>query len=84
MRLKDILALASSNIKRWLSRATEPYFLFPAIAIVVLTVIWGTTLNLIRIERAAAENAVALSTQELAETYEAQVFQVFYISLLFR
>ena len=54
--------------KRWLGRATEPHILFPAIAILVLAVIWGFTLNLIKVERDAAERAAAISTRELAAT----------------
>jgi len=59
--------------RSWLSHATEPHILFPAIAVLVLAVIWGTTLNLIRVERLPAEHAAAASSRELAETYEAQV-----------
>jgi diguanylate cyclase (GGDEF)-like protein len=59
--------------KKWLGRATEPHVLFPAIAVVVLAVIWGTTLSLISSERVAAEHAATLSSRELADTYEAQV-----------
>ena len=40
---------------------------------VVLGVIWGTTLNLIRIERDTASRAAASSSRELVDTYEAQV-----------
>jgi diguanylate cyclase (GGDEF)-like protein len=39
----------------------------------VLAVIWGTTLNLIRTERARAEDAAVRSSHAQAETYEAQV-----------
>jgi hypothetical protein len=48
----------------------QSHILFPAIAVLVLAVIWGTTLNLIKIERVAAEHAAAGSSFELAETYE--------------
>jgi diguanylate cyclase (GGDEF)-like protein len=60
-------------LRRALSRATEPQILYPAIAVVLLAVIWGTTLNLIRVELAAARSRSAVSSQELGETYEAQV-----------
>ncbi|CAM3840753.1 ATP-binding protein [Polaromonas hydrogenivorans] len=60
-------------LKRELSHATAPHILFPAIAVLVLAVMWGMTLNLIRVERAAAERAAAVSSREFAETYEAQV-----------
>jgi diguanylate cyclase (GGDEF)-like protein/PAS domain S-box-containing protein len=42
-------------------------------AIVGLGMIWGTTLNLIRVETDIESRAVAASSVELAETYEAQV-----------
>jgi len=53
----------------------DPRLLFPAIAVLVLAVIWGTTLNLISVERTAAERTAAVSDQQLAETYEAQVLR---------
>lgn len=63
-------------IRRWLGHATEPHFLYPAIAIVVLGIVWGTTLNLIRGERAAAERIAAASAHHQGHTYEAQVLRV--------
>jgi diguanylate cyclase (GGDEF)-like protein len=65
--------IANTTLRRRLRQATEPYILFPAFAILVLGVLWATTLNLIHIERAGAERAVAVSSRELVETYEAQV-----------
>jgi diguanylate cyclase (GGDEF)-like protein len=38
-------------------------------------VIWGTTLHFVKVALAAAEHAAALSSRELAETYEAQVLR---------
>jgi diguanylate cyclase (GGDEF)-like protein len=64
---------AATRLRRWLSVATDAHVLFPALAVILLAVIWGTTLNLIRVERTAAEFAAAASSHELAETYEAQV-----------
>ena len=61
--------------KRWASHATEPHILFPAIAVLVLALIWGTTLTLIRAEHAAAEEAAGVSGRELTETYKAQVLR---------
>ena len=66
-------ARMASRLRRCLARVTEPAILFPAIAILVLGVVWGATLNLIKVERTAAEHAAAVSSDELAETYEAQV-----------
>jgi diguanylate cyclase (GGDEF)-like protein len=71
--LKDAWVPVAAALRRWLSHITEPHILFPAIAVLVLAVIWGTTLNLIKVERAAAEHTAAASSRELAETYEAQV-----------
>ena len=65
--------LAGTALRRRLHQATEPYILFPAFAVLVLGVIWGTTLYLIHIERAGAGRAAAVSSRELVETYEAQV-----------
>jgi diguanylate cyclase (GGDEF)-like protein len=62
-------------LRRWASHATEPHILFPAIAVLVLALIWGTTLTLIRVEHAAAEDAAGVSGRELTETYKAQVLR---------
>jgi diguanylate cyclase (GGDEF)-like protein len=63
----------TASAARWLRHAAEPLVLFPAIAVLGLAAIWIATLNLIRVERAAAEHAAALSSHDLAQTYEAQV-----------
>jgi diguanylate cyclase (GGDEF)-like protein len=73
MRVRKVFGSAATLLRRWSGQATEPYLLFPVIALVVLGVIWGTTLNLINVERVGAERAAAASSRELAETYEAQV-----------
>src|ERR1700689_1669600 len=59
--------------QRRFGRATEPQILFPLIAVFLLTVIWGTTLSLLRVRHADAEHAAAVSSRELLGTYEAQV-----------
>jgi diguanylate cyclase (GGDEF)-like protein len=46
---------------------------FPAVTMLVLGILWWPTLNLIKVERLAAEQAASVSSGELAETYEAQV-----------
>jgi len=56
-----------------LRRLAEPYVFFPIIAILLLALIWGTTADVIRVERRVAERTALASTQELADTYEAQV-----------
>jgi diguanylate cyclase (GGDEF)-like protein len=73
---KDAGVSAIAAPRRWLSHATEPHILFPAIAVLMLGVIWGATLHLIKVERAAAERTAALSVSELADTYDAQVGRV--------
>lgn len=65
--------LGSAALWRWLSRLTEPHILFSLVAVLVLVVIWGATLHLIKVERAAAQHTAAVSAGELADTYEAQV-----------
>jgi diguanylate cyclase (GGDEF)-like protein len=58
---------------RSLGRATEPQILFPLIAVFLLTVIWGTTLVVIKVRHSDAEHTAAVSSRELLGTYEAQV-----------
>lgn len=64
---------ATATHPQWISRTTELRLLYPAVAILALAAIWGATLYLIKVERAAAERAAALSSRQLVETYEAQV-----------
>src|ERR1700693_4529106 len=73
MHLENAWRSVGTALRRGLGQATESYILFPAFAVLVLGVIWGTTLNLINVERAAAERAAAASSRGLLETYEAQV-----------
>ena len=73
MRLKKGWIPPLAALRRWFSHATEPYILYPAIAVLGLVAIWGTTLHLINVERAAAERTAAVTSREVAETYEAQV-----------
>ncbi len=58
---------------RKLGRLTEPQVLFPLIAVFLLTAVWGTTLSVLKVQRASAEHAAAVSSRELLGTYEAQV-----------
>ena len=73
MHLMSTPALVSTSIRRSLHRLTEPQILSPVFAVLFLSVIWGTTLGLIKVESAGAERAAASSSRELVETYEAQV-----------
>jgi len=72
---KGAVIPASSTRMRWIGRAMQSRVLFPAIAVVVLAAIWGTTLHLIKAERIAAEQTAAASSHELAQIYEAQIFR---------
>jgi diguanylate cyclase (GGDEF)-like protein len=57
---------------RRLGRVTEPQILFPLIAVFLLTVIWGTTLSVLKVRHSDAEHAAVISSRELLGTYEAQ------------
>ncbi|MDO9385150.1 MAG: EAL domain-containing protein [Thiobacillus sp.] len=69
------MGAAAAAVRHWLNRATEPHILYPAMAVFVLTIFWGTTLSLIKEQGTSAERAAAVSSHELAETYEAQVIR---------
>ncbi len=60
-------------LRRAISRLAEPYVLFPAVAILLLGVVWSTTLKLIQIDHESTSRAAASSSLELTETYRAQV-----------
>ena len=59
--------------RRLVSRLGEPFVLFPLIALVLIGVVWGSTLNLVRVEHAAARTSAATAAIEAADTYEAHV-----------
>jgi diguanylate cyclase (GGDEF)-like protein len=59
-------------LRSGLHTLTEPQVLFPLFAVVLLAVIWTTTLSLIGVESASADRAAAALGRDLAETYEAQ------------
>jgi diguanylate cyclase (GGDEF)-like protein len=71
--MKTARARAFDRIRLRLGRLAEPAALFPVVAILLLAIVWGTTLNLVTVERAAADRAATISSRELVETYEAQV-----------
>jgi len=71
----DDKVFQASRFQLCLAKTTEPHILFPAIAIIMLGLIWATTLNLIISERVATEHAVVTSARELTGTYEAQVLR---------
>jgi diguanylate cyclase (GGDEF)-like protein len=63
--------------QRGLNRLSDPRFLFPTIAAILLAAIWTLTLQLTKLERADAEHAAAETSRELLGTYEAQVVRAF-------
>lgn len=58
--------------RRFLHRLSEPPVLFTGIAVLVLAVIWNTTLRLAAGEREAADSSAIALASDTAETYEAQ------------
>jgi hypothetical protein len=59
-------------LHRRLSRATEPHILFPAVAVVLLGMVWATTFGVMKVERDAAERNAANVSRQLLDTYEVQ------------
>ena len=70
-RATDMWGRAQGRLRRVLAPAFEPTVLLVVFAVLMLSVIWGATLHLVKLERANAEHSAALLSQELAETYEA-------------
>jgi len=52
---------------------TEPHLLFPVFAFLLLLVVWGAVIHLIGVERIASDDLASHSSQELADTYQAQL-----------
>ncbi len=73
IRMAAMRKEAPTGLRALLARLTEPQILFPVLTALVLAVIWGTTLNLIKLERARAETAAAAASLDLVNTYKAQV-----------
>jgi diguanylate cyclase (GGDEF)-like protein len=65
----------SPAVRGAIERCAAPKVFFPAVAVLLLAIVWGTTANLIRVERANAEQALLASARELADTYEARVLR---------
>lgn len=59
--------------RSFVHRFADHHVLFPAFALLMMAIIWGTTWYLIDVERRTVQNATAASSRELSETYEAQV-----------
>jgi diguanylate cyclase (GGDEF)-like protein len=70
---KEVPSAPEARSSQWVHRLTEPAVLFPILAVLTLGILWIVTLNLIRVERENALRTTRATTQELLETYEAQV-----------
>jgi len=65
----------SSLFRRGLEQVKEAYILFPLLAVLLLLVIWTTTLYLINSELARAQHGAATASLEIGATYEAQMLR---------
>jgi diguanylate cyclase (GGDEF)-like protein len=74
-RMRALQHPAASWHQTWLLRVAESHFLFPFFGVLVLGVIWGSTLDYIAINRANATAASMAASLELVNTYEAQVIR---------
>jgi hypothetical protein len=68
-----VLVPLTQIFHRVLERATEPQVLVTLVGVFLLTVIWATTLGVIRVKHSDAQHAAAISTREILGTYEAQI-----------
>ncbi len=65
--------LSKTALHRAFSALADPAVLFPAIALLLLGVIWTATEELVKVKYADAQRAAVVSNRELLGTYEAQV-----------
>jgi diguanylate cyclase (GGDEF)-like protein len=72
-RTRALQSPPASKFRISLTRLTEPHVLFPALTILVLSIIWGATFNMIKVERANAVASSSAAALEVLDTYEAQV-----------
>jgi diguanylate cyclase (GGDEF)-like protein len=72
-RTRALQSPPASRLRVWLTRLSEPHVLFPALTLLVLSIIWGATFKLIKVERANAVASSSAAALELVDTYEAQV-----------
>jgi diguanylate cyclase (GGDEF)-like protein len=74
-RIRALQHPAASWHQTWLLQVAESHFLFPFLAVLVLSLVWEGTLNYIAIDRANATAASMAAALELVNTYEAQVIR---------
>lgn len=71
--MSDMADQASPAGRGWIASLAQPYVVLPGVALLLAGMLWATVLNVVRLERAAAENSAMLLSREVVETYEAQV-----------
>jgi len=75
-RFTEAIAKSTHNLfRRGLDQVKEAYILFPLLAVVLLLVIWATTLYLINSELLRAQRAATTASLEIGATYEAQMLR---------
>lgn len=74
--VEAVTSTPAGGKQRWFHRLFDARVLFLLVGIVSLGVLWAFTLNLIRTEREVMRRTAQLTSQELLETYEAQVVRV--------
>lgn len=62
-----------TSLRRSLGRGLQTFFVLGLLALLLLGIIWSGTFHVIAVEHAAAEDAAIHSSQELLETYDAQM-----------
>ena len=73
MRAMAPASAAKAGLRRWLGLGLETHISLPVFAAILLVVIWLVTLQTIDKDRTAAAVAARASSQEMIDTYEAQV-----------
>ena len=72
-RRRALQTAAATGLRAWAPWLADAHILFPALTLVFLGLIWGSTLNLIHIERSNATKVSSAAALQLVNTYEAQV-----------
>ncbi len=72
-RRRALHSAAVTGLRAWAPWLADAHILFPALTVVFLGLIWGSTLNLIHIERSNATKVSSAAALQLVNTYEAQV-----------
>jgi len=75
MHSTDSLKLLVAKIRDRFNQTTSSVWLFPALTVLLLVILWGMTQNLISTERVRAEQTATALTQGMLVTYEAQALR---------